>query len=56
MEFARTSAYPRPSLRALKKALAAPGWASFVIVRHPLQRILASYRDKLESDKQRYYR
>ncbi|KAJ8984220.1 hypothetical protein NQ317_011130 [Molorchus minor] len=38
--------YPRPSLQALKKAF--NDSISFVIARHPLDRLLSAYRDKLQ--------
>ncbi|XP_047118629.1 carbohydrate sulfotransferase 11-like [Schistocerca piceifrons] len=39
--------YPRPSLAELRAALNKS--VSFLIVRHPLQRLLSAYRDKLEN-------
>lgn len=38
--------YPRPSLAALKEAFNRS--VSFLIARHPLERLLSAYRDKLQ--------
>ncbi|XP_069681691.1 carbohydrate sulfotransferase 11-like isoform X2 [Periplaneta americana] len=38
--------YPRPSLRALRAAL--NDSIAFLIVRHPLERLLSAYRDKIQ--------
>lgn len=38
--------YPRPSLQELRAAL--NGSVSFLIARHPLERLLSGYRDKLQ--------
>ncbi|XP_008477923.2 carbohydrate sulfotransferase 11-like [Diaphorina citri] len=39
--------YPRPSLHDLESAISAPSSVSFVIVRHPFERLLSAYRDKI---------
>jgi chondroitin 4-sulfotransferase 11 len=38
--------YPRPSLHALQQAL--NDSIAFLIVRHPLERLLSAYRDKIQ--------
>lgn len=38
--------YPRPSVEFLKKSM--ENYFSFIIVRHPLERLLSAYRDKLQ--------
>lgn len=38
--------YPRPSLETLQKAF--NDSVSFLITRHPLERLLSAYRDKLQ--------
>lgn len=39
--------YPRPSLSDLESAVSAPSSLTFVIVRHPFERLLSAYRDKI---------
>ena len=49
VQFARETAYPRPSEYELATALR-KNYTSFIIVREPFERILSGYRDKIEAD------
>jgi len=39
--------YPRPSKKELKEALSQKGVVSFIVARHPFQRLISGYRDKI---------
>ncbi|XP_068220042.1 carbohydrate sulfotransferase 11-like [Palaemon carinicauda] len=56
VEFARTYAYNRPSVRELDSFLAREDFSSFIIVRNPFERLLSAFRDKIESLKKPFYR
>ncbi|KAK7065144.1 hypothetical protein SK128_009141 [Halocaridina rubra] len=57
IEFARTH-YKRPSSEKLLSYLFNPSveYTSFIIVRDPFERLLSAYRDKIESQSQKYYK
>lgn len=40
--------YGRPTLQSLQDALKDEQFVSFLIVRHPLERLLSAYRDKIQ--------
>ncbi|XP_069952928.1 carbohydrate sulfotransferase 11-like isoform X2 [Cherax quadricarinatus] len=48
--------YPRPSIEELNDSLTCLNYSSFIIVREPFERLLSSYRDKIESTAQYYFR
>lgn len=48
VQFARQTAYPRPSVQTLSSALS-KNFTSFIIVREPFERLLSGFRDKIEA-------